>query len=53
VNLVGAFGGSQFKIPKSFQKRRENLKKNEGKTGNCAQNRFLRKSILDIDVTIR
>jgi len=31
MNLVGAFGG-KFKIPISFQKRREKQKENEGKT---------------------
>jgi len=38
VNLVGAFGGSKFKTPNSFQNRREKLRKN----GN-----FYAKSVFD------
>ncbi|KAF0761275.1 Uncharacterized protein FWK35_00022225 [Aphis craccivora] len=37
MNLVGALG--------SFQKRRENQKQNDGKTGIFTQNQFLTKTI--------
>ncbi|KAF0721101.1 Uncharacterized protein FWK35_00026607 [Aphis craccivora] len=45
MNLVGALGRSFFEFPNSFQKRREKLKKNDGKTGIFTQNKFLFKSI--------
>jgi len=51
VNLVGAFGRSNFKIPNRFQKRREKQHKNQGKTGIFTQNRFSTKLILDFIVT--
>jgi len=53
VNLVDALRRSIFKILSSFQKRREKRKKNEEKPKIFMQNRFLRKSILDIGVTLK
>ncbi|KAF0773549.1 Uncharacterized protein FWK35_00001151 [Aphis craccivora] len=40
MNLVGVLGRSFFNFPNSFQKRRENPKQNDGKTGIITQNQY-------------